>query len=106
MFPVAPALVERQLEAMVQRAKLRDGDARHRRAQHATIDEQRLQDELREQANDEVRAAFLIDAIADKEKVEVTEAEIEKKLAEMARPATRACRASRPSYRKRVGSKR
>ena len=48
------------------------------------LDEQRLRDELRESANDEVRAAFLIDAIADKEKIEVADAEMEKKLAEMA----------------------
>ena len=82
-FAVAPALVERQLDAMLQRAKLgmamRGVDVRNMQ-----LDEQRLRDELREQANDEVRAAFLIDAIADKEKVEVVEAEIEKKLAEMA----------------------
>jgi len=31
-----------------------------------------------------VRAAFLIDAIAEKEKVEVSDADLEKKLAEMA----------------------
>jgi trigger factor len=82
-FVVAPALVERQLDAMLQRAKLgmamRGVDVRNMQ-----LDEQRLKDELREQANDEVRTAFLIDAIADKEKVEVSDAEVEKKLAEMA----------------------
>ena len=82
-FVVAPALVERQLDVMVQRAKLgmamRGIDVRN-----VPMDEQRLRDDLREQANDEVRAAFLIDAIATKEKVEVAEAEVEKKLAEMA----------------------
>jgi trigger factor len=82
-FVVAPALVERQLDVMVQRAKIgmamRGVDVRN-----MNIDEQRLRDDLREQANDEVRAAFLLDAIAEKEKVESTEAELEKKLAEMA----------------------
>jgi trigger factor len=48
------------------------------------IDNQRMRDELREEANDEVRAAFLVDAIATKEKVEVADADFEKKLAEMA----------------------
>jgi trigger factor len=82
-FVVAPALVERQLDAMIQRSRLqlamRGIDYRS-----AGLDEQRMRDELRESANDEVRAAFLIDAIAEKEKVEVSEADLEKKLAELA----------------------
>ena len=82
-FVVAPALVERQLDAMIQRSRLqlamRGIDYRS-----AGLDEQRMRDELREGANDEVRAAFLIDAIAEKEKVEVSDADLEKKLAEMA----------------------
>ena len=82
-FVVAPALVERQLDAMLHRAKI--GMAmRGVDVKNMNLDEQRLRDELRESANDEVRAAFLIDAIADKEKIEVSEAEMEKKLAEMA----------------------
>jgi trigger factor len=82
-FVVAPALVERQLDAMIQRTRLgmamRGIDYRS-----AGLDEQRMRDELRESANDEVRAAFLIDAIAEKEKVQVSDAELEKKLAELA----------------------
>lgn len=82
-FAVAPALVERQLDAMIQRTRLgmamRGIDYRS-----AGLDEQRMRDELRESANDEVRAAFLIDAIAEKEKVQVSDAELEKKLAELA----------------------
>ena len=50
------------------------GDARHR-PPYGGLDEQRMRDELREGANDEVRAAFLIDAIAEKEKVEVSDAD-------------------------------
>jgi trigger factor len=83
-FAVAPALVERQLDTMIERAKLgmalRGVDARN-----VNIDEQRLRDEMREQAHDEVRGAFLIDAIATKEKVEANEADLEKRLAEMAK---------------------
>ncbi len=82
-FAVAPALVERQLDTMVQRAKIgmamRGVDVRN-----LNLDEQRLRDEMREQANDEVRTAFLLDAIAEKEKVQVTDADVEKRLAEMA----------------------
>ncbi len=82
-FVVAPALVERQLDVMIQRTRLglamRGVDYRS-----AGLDEVRMRDEMREQANDEVRAAFLIDAIAEKEKVEVADADLEKRLAEMA----------------------
>jgi trigger factor len=82
-FVVAPALVERQLDNMLQRTKLQLAmqgiDPRS-----MPIDEQRMRDDLREGANDEVRAAFLLDAIAEKEKVEVSEADLEKRLAEMA----------------------
>jgi trigger factor len=82
-FVVAPALVERQLDAALQRARLQMAmqgiDYRT-----MNLDEQRLRDDMRENANDEVRAAFLIDAIAEKEKVEVADVDIEKRLAEMA----------------------
>jgi trigger factor len=82
-FVVAPALVERQLDVMLQRAKLgmamRGIDVRN-----AMLDEQRLRDELREEANDEVRGLLLLDAIAEKEKVQASEADLEKRLAEMA----------------------
>jgi len=86
-FPVAPALVERQLDALVQRAKIqmmmRGIDPRAAEASGA-LDNQRLRDDLRENAHEEVRAAFLVDAIATKEKVEVDDASVDKKLAEMA----------------------
>ena len=86
-FPVAPALVERQLDTLVQRAKIqmmmRGIDPRAAEASGA-LDNQKLRDDLRENAHDEVRAAFLVDAIATKEKIEVSEADFEKKLAEMA----------------------
>jgi trigger factor len=82
-FVVAPALVERQLDNMLQRTKLQMA-MRGIDPRTADLDEQRLRDELRESANDEVRAGFLIDAIADKEKVEVSDADLEKRLAALA----------------------
>lgn len=81
-FQVAPALVERQAEAMVHRAKLqmamRGVDPRT-----IHLDEARLKEDLRPQAIDEVRAMFFLDAVATKEKLEVSEADLEKRLAEM-----------------------
>ncbi len=86
-FPVAASLVDRQLDALVQRAKMqmmmRGIDPRALEAQ-GKLDSQRMRDDLREDATNEVRAAFLVDAIATLEKVEVSDADYEKKLAEMA----------------------
>jgi trigger factor len=82
-FVVAPALVERQLDVALQRARLQMA-MRGIDYRSVSLDEQRLRDDMRESANDEVRAAFLIDAIADKEKVEASDADLEKRLAEMA----------------------
>jgi trigger factor len=86
-FPVAPALVDRQLDALVHRAKIqmmmRGVDPRAAAAA-GQLDEQKMRDGLREEANDEVRAAFLVDAIATVEKIEVSDAEFEKKVAELA----------------------
>jgi trigger factor len=82
-FVVAPALVERQLDVAIQRARLQMA-MRGIDYRTVNLDEQRLRDDMRESANDEVRAAFLIDAIATKENVEASEADLEKRLAEMA----------------------
>ena len=83
-FPVAGALVERQTELLLRRYRL--GMAVQGIDPKAGgFDETRLREELKEPAANDVRAAFLIDAIAEKEKVEVTEADLEKRLAEMAR---------------------
>jgi trigger factor len=83
-FVVASALVDRQLEATMQRARM--GMAmRGIDVSKVSLDEAKLREELRPQASEEVRAAFLLDAIADKEKVESTEADLEKRLAEIAK---------------------
>jgi trigger factor len=90
-FQVAPALVERQLDVLVQRTRLemamRGIDPREIMPEgpQRSATEQRVRDELRESAHDEVRTAFLIDAIATKEKIEVNDADLEKRLAEIAK---------------------
>src|SRR5262249_55234444 len=84
VFVVSPALVERHLDGMVQSARvelmLSGIDARNLSEEAIA----RLRDELREKANDEVRGLLLLDAIATQEKVEVTDADLEKYLAEQA----------------------
>lgn len=83
-FQVAPALVERQLEVVMQRARIQMA-MRGIDVRNVQLDETRMKADLRPEAADEVRAWFLLDAIAGKEKVEVTDADLEKRLAEMAR---------------------
>ena len=82
-FEVPPNLVERHLDSLVSRSRMfmqmrgidKDG--------FAAI-EGRVRDDLRGTAIHDVRATFLLEAIADKEKIETTDAEVEKKLAELA----------------------
>jgi trigger factor len=78
---VSPALVERQLDNVVDRVKLQlqiaGVDVRN-------LDETRIREELKEVAADEVRGTLLLEAIADKESVKVDEADLEKRLAELA----------------------
>jgi trigger factor len=82
-FEVAPSLVERQLDVVVQRAHLGlalsgiDPTGQH-------VDQQKLREELRQTARDDVRSALLLTALAKKEQVEVTEADVEKRIAELA----------------------
>jgi trigger factor len=82
-FPVAPALVDRHARAMVARA----------RAQlaymgidigEAGLDEEKLQGEFAAEAEEAARAAILLSAIAEREGVEVTDADVQKRVAELA----------------------
>ena len=109
-FPVAPALVDRQLDALVHRAKIqmmmRGIDPRAAEAA-GQLDNNKMRDDLREEANDEVRAAFLVDAIATVEKIEVSDAEFEKKVAEQAEARGKSrCRSTRPRCRRKGASTR
>jgi trigger factor len=83
-FEVPPALVERAIDVMIQGAAerfARQGlDIRQ-----MGLDLPKLRADLREQALLQVRGALLLEAIADQEKIEVTEEDIQ---AELARTAT------------------
>jgi trigger factor len=73
--PVVPALIERQLEQMTKFQQLLFGDQ---------SDPEQLKEQLRPEAEKTVRSALLVRAIGKKEEVEVQEADVEKRLAEMA----------------------
>jgi trigger factor len=81
-FQVAPALIERQLDVAVERVKLQLAlsgvDVRQ------GFDADRVREEMRDQAKEEVRATLLLDAIAELEKVNVTDGEIDKHIAKVA----------------------
>lgn len=89
-FPLPPSMVERQLEGMLERLKARVFGG-------ANLNDKALGDlksKMLPQAEDEVRLAFVLNAIAEKEKIEATDAELkaelEKGLAEEADPAKKA----------------
>ena len=78
---VSGGLVDRQLDNVVERVKLQ--------LQLAGIDirnleESKIREDLREVAADEVRGTLLLEAIAETEKVAVTDADLKKRLAELA----------------------
>jgi trigger factor len=82
-FPIAPALVERHADALVARARAQlmmagiefeDGSA----------EVARLKDDVKGEAEDQARASILIQAIAEREGVEVSDAELQKRVAELA----------------------
>jgi trigger factor len=84
-FPVAPALVDRHAENMVNRAKaqlmmagidLDQGDA--------PFDPSRMKEEVKGEAEEEARASILLSAIAEREGVEVTDGDLQKRIAELA----------------------
>jgi trigger factor len=78
-FEVPPALIERAIDAMIEGAAQRfarsgiDLD-------ELQLDFARMRGELRDQALEQVRGALLLEAIADHEKVEVTDEELQKEL--------------------------
>jgi trigger factor len=82
-FPVAPALVDRHAQAIVNRAKTQlmmagiEVDA-------ANLDEEKMKQEFRAEAEEEARGTILVQAIAEREGITVTDADIQKRVAELA----------------------
>jgi trigger factor len=80
-FPVAPALIERYAQAIVNRAKSQlmmmgiDVDG---------ADDENMRAEARGQAEEEARGAILLQAIAEREGITVGDADVQKRIAELA----------------------
>jgi len=79
-LPVIPALVDRHLTRRIELQKALMGLG----PDTPGLDEEALKEHMREDATQAVQKALLLGAIAKKEKVEVQEADVEKKLAEIA----------------------
>jgi trigger factor len=79
-LPTVPALVDRNVDRRLELQKMLMGLS----PETTGLDEESLKEHLRDDAADAVKKALLLSAIAKKEKVEVQEADVEKKLAEIA----------------------
>jgi trigger factor len=80
-FPIAPALVERYAQTFVNRAKQQLGMMG---VDVENVDDDRMRQEVRKEAEAEARAAILIQAIAEREGVSASDADVQKRIAEVA----------------------
>jgi trigger factor len=85
-FEVPKAMVERALDSMLEGA-LRQMQRSGLDVRNLGLDFMRLRDEMRERAVQEVKGTLLFDAIAEKEGIQATEEDIEKKMEELAKEA-------------------
>jgi trigger factor len=82
-FPIAPALVDRNADAIVARARAQLMMAGID-IEEGGLDLQRMKGEVKGEAEEEARASILLQAIAGREGIEVTDADVQKRIAEMA----------------------
>src|SRR3569832_31886 len=75
-FPLPPSLVERQLEGMLERM----GRQLAGQGQLSETDLADVKDKMKPKAEDEVRLAFVLSAIAEKEKIDASDADLNAEL--------------------------
>jgi trigger factor len=80
---VANALVERGIDSQIQRARLSLA-MQGVDIEKAGVDLSAMRDRLRDGAADEIRGQLLLEAIADKENLQITDEDVDKKIAELA----------------------
>ncbi len=85
-FEVPKAMVERAIDSMLESA-VRQMQRSGLDVRNMGLDFMRLRDEMRERAVQEVKGTLLFEAIAEKEGIQATDADIEKKLEELATEA-------------------
>jgi trigger factor len=80
-FAVAPALIERYAQLLANRAK---SQLTMMGVDVEGLDEAKMREELRAEAEEEARGSILIQAIAEREGITVTDADLQKRIAELA----------------------
>jgi trigger factor len=80
-FPIAPALVDRYAQLLVNRAKQQLGMMG---IDVEAFDDERMRVEMRSEAEEEARGSILIQAIAEREGITSTDADLQKRIAELA----------------------
>jgi trigger factor len=80
---VPPALVERNVDAMLQ-GMLRGFEGRNIDLESLGLDVERIRDDLRDRSRTEVKAYLVLEAIADKEKLEISDADLDAHFAKLA----------------------
>jgi trigger factor len=82
-FEVPKAMVERAIDSMLEGA-MRQMQRSGLDVRNLGLDFMRLRDEMRERAVQEVKGTLLFEAIAEKEGIQATDADVEKKMEELA----------------------
>jgi trigger factor len=85
-FEVPKAMVERAIDSMLEGA-MRQMQRSGLDVRNLGLDMMRLRDEMRERAVQEVKGTLLFEAIAVKESIQATEADIDKKIEDLAKEA-------------------
>jgi trigger factor len=80
---LAPALIERGIDNQIQRARMSLA-MQGVDIEQAGVDFAAMRDRLRDGAADEIRGQLLLEALADRDKLEVTDADVDAKVAEIA----------------------
>lgn len=95
-FPVPEALVEHQIDVRLERGlRILAAQGMRREDMKGKVDLNRLRTGQREQALNEVRASLLLDKIADAEKIEVSDGEIDHEIEVLAKESKQAPEAIR-----------
>jgi trigger factor len=81
VFPVAPALIDRYAQAIVKRAK---NQLMMMGVDVEGIDDQKMHGEMQVEAEEEARGAILLQAIAEREGITAGDADLQKRIAELA----------------------
>jgi trigger factor len=80
-FPIAPALVDRYAQAIVNRAK---SQLMMMGVDVESVDDGRMRTEVKDEAEEEARGAILLQAIGEREGITASDADVQKRVAELA----------------------